>query len=348
MASLERLAITPGTLVVVTGANGFIGSHVVDQLLLAGYNVRGTVRNVQRSSWLDQYFNNKYGRGRFSLAEVPEMSKEEAFDEAIRGVLGVVHVASPVMQFHDPNVAVPMAVHGALEILKSAVKEPALKRVVMTSSSTAAARPRPNEEFVIDENMWNETAIMAAWAPPPYEGSQRRLDVYSACKAQSEEAAWKFVKEKKPHFVFNTVLPCANMGAILSLGNQGYPSTAGWIKSLWDGFPGDGGEELKYNPPQYYINVQDNALVHVAALIYEDVRNERLFAFAHPYSWNDILAILRKHYPSKEFIDDMPNLGEDKSRVANQRAEALLKRFTGLPGWTSLEQTIKDATIGWN
>lgn len=72
--SSDDLVIPKGSLVVVTGANGFIGSHVVDQLLQHGYNVRGTVRNVAKNSWLNDYFSAKYGPGRFSLAEVPDMS----------------------------------------------------------------------------------------------------------------------------------------------------------------------------------------------------------------------------------------------------------------------------------
>jgi hypothetical protein len=64
-------------------------------------------------------------------------------------------------------------------------------------------------------------------------GLQRRLDVYSASKMQSEQAAWKFMEEEKPGFVFNTVLPNANIGYILSVEHQGYPSTAGWIRALW-------------------------------------------------------------------------------------------------------------------
>lgn len=32
----------------VTGSSGFIGSHIVDQLLLAGYTVRGTVRSEKQ------------------------------------------------------------------------------------------------------------------------------------------------------------------------------------------------------------------------------------------------------------------------------------------------------------
>lgn len=36
-------AIAPGSLTLVTGVNGFIGSHIADQLLSLGYRVRGTV-----------------------------------------------------------------------------------------------------------------------------------------------------------------------------------------------------------------------------------------------------------------------------------------------------------------
>jgi hypothetical protein len=57
--------------------------------------------------------------------------------------------------------------------------------------------------------------------------------------------------------------------------------------------------------------------VHVAALIYEDVAGEQLFAFANHYTWNDILAVFRKLYPQRKFIDDIPDLGQDLSMVAN-------------------------------
>ena len=342
----QNLAIRPGSLVVVTGANGYIASHVVDQLLLAGYRVRATVRNVAKCAWMKDFFNGKHGSGSgsFELIEVPEMAAPGSFDQAVKGAVGLAHVATPVMASYDPNSAIPLVVKGTLNALESAAKEPTLKRVVITSSSTAAASPQPNVEFSMDESTWNETAVKAAWAPPPYEGLQRRLDVYSASKTQSEQAAWKWMKEHNPHFVLNTVLPNANIGKVLSPEHQGYPSTAGWVKALWDGF--EGTEDLKFNPPQYFVNVQDNARVHVAALIFPDVQNERLYAFTAPYSWNDMLAIFRKLFPERKFIDDMPNLGRDLSKVANQRAEELIKRFSR-PGWTDLEGSIKDATEGW-
>lgn len=87
--------------------------------------------------------------------------------------------------------------------------------------------------------------------------------------------------------------------------------------------------------------MQDDAILHVAALLRSDVANERIYAFAEPYNNNDILAIFRKLYPERKFLDDIPNLGRDLTRVPRERAEQLLKD-TGRPGWVSFEQSIKE------
>lgn len=343
MSSSVDFTIAPGSLIVVTGANGFIASHVVDQLLQAGFRVRGTVRSAKRGGWTVDYFKGKYGAGKFELIEVPEMGDPGAFDEAVKGAAGYIQMATPVMESYDPNVAVPNVVDGVLNGLKAAASEPSIKRFVMTSSSTAAVSPQPNKEFSVTPETWNDEVVKQAWKPP-YEGVQKRLDVYTATKTESEKAAWKWIKENKPNFVLNAVLPNANMGKVLSPEYQGAPSTVGWIKALWNGFEGQ--EDLKENPPQYFVNVQDTARVHVGALLYPDVNNERLFAWAAPYNWNDILAILRNLYPDRKFIEDIPDLGRDLSKVSNERAEEIVKRFGG-PGWTSLEDSIRDAAVGW-
>lgn len=344
MGSSPELAIAAGGLVIVSGVNGYIASHVADQLLLAGYRVRGTVRSLGKGSWMPEYFSTKYGPEKFELVEVPNMAEPGAFDHTVKGASGFIHVATPVMVSYDPNEGIPIVVNGTVNALKAAANEPSITRFVLTSSSTAAASPQPNKEFVIDENTWNDEAVKAAWMPPPYEGEQRKLDVYSASKTEGERAAWKFIQENKPDFEMNAILPNCNMGLVLSPEHQGAPSTVGWIKALWNEFKGQ--EKLAFNPPQYYVNVQDTARVHVGALIYADVKGERLIDFAYPFNWNDILAEFRKLYPDRKFMDDMPDLGRDLSKVANQRAEELVKRF-GRPGWTNLTDTIRDATAGW-
>jgi nucleoside-diphosphate-sugar epimerase len=70
-------AVLPqGSIILVTGGNGYIGSHVIDQLLKYGYNARGTVRDSEKSAWLQEHFDKKYGTGRFEMLEVKEITKE--------------------------------------------------------------------------------------------------------------------------------------------------------------------------------------------------------------------------------------------------------------------------------
>ena len=56
---------------------------------------------------------------------------------------------------------------------------------------------------------------------------------------------WKFVKERKPGFVLNAVLPNANMGEILS--DKQPASTGEWVKQVYNGNLDD----VKDIPPQW-------------------------------------------------------------------------------------------------
>lgn len=79
--------IQKGSTVLVTGANGFIGSHIVDQLLQLDYKVRGTVRTEAKGKWVQDFFDNKYGQGKLELVVVPAMGVKGAFDDAVKGQL---------------------------------------------------------------------------------------------------------------------------------------------------------------------------------------------------------------------------------------------------------------------
>lgn len=83
--SSSETAFPVGSLVLVTGASGFIATHVVDQLLLAGYVVRGTVRDEKKAAWTTALFSERHGAGKFSATIVPDMSMDGAFDEAVKG-----------------------------------------------------------------------------------------------------------------------------------------------------------------------------------------------------------------------------------------------------------------------
>ena len=82
---LHDLAIPIDSVVVVIGANGFIGLETCEKLLQAGYKVRGTVRSVEKySTCMHDLFDLKW-RGKFELVQVVDFEEEGAFDEAFKG-----------------------------------------------------------------------------------------------------------------------------------------------------------------------------------------------------------------------------------------------------------------------
>ena len=80
-----RSVLEPGSIVLVTGANGFIGSHVADQLIQAGYRVRGTARDISKISWVKDLFDERHGPGKFEPVVVADMAKPGAYDDACKG-----------------------------------------------------------------------------------------------------------------------------------------------------------------------------------------------------------------------------------------------------------------------
>ncbi|KAF7561190.1 hypothetical protein G7046_g2948 [Stylonectria norvegica] len=332
-------AFPSGSEVLVTGASGFIATHIVDQLLLEGYRVRGTVRDEAKVTWTTELFSKRHGPGKYSAVIVPEMALPNAFDEAVKGVQGVVHTASIVSFSPDPNAVIPPTIAGVVNLLRSASKEPSIKSFVYTSSSMACAGgvPGSNKSFGIDSSTWNDEQIREAWSvtSEPFPPTHAAV-VYGASKAEAEKALWKFVEEEKPHFQVNAVLPDLNAGEVLSL--KGSLSTAIFMRMVYE----NGIGFVKTLPQQWYVNVNDTARVHVAALLSKLVNNERIFAFAEPFTWNEVLAVLRKLYPSKEFADDIPDAERSNMTVANGRGLQLLKDVFGREGWTSLEETVTE------
>ena len=61
---------------------------------------------------------------------------------------------------------------------------------------------------------WNDFAVKAAWDKDTLS-EKLPYYVYAASKTEAEREAWRWVEEKKPNFVLNTVLPDVNVNALL-------------------------------------------------------------------------------------------------------------------------------------
>lgn len=143
----------------VTGATGYIGSHVVEELLAAGYKVRGTSRSKDKAAYLTDLMDKKFGKGNLEIVEVPDMIADDAYTEAVKGVSGIVHLASIVTFSANPDEVIPPTVKGTLNVLEAASTEPKVKSVVYTSSSTAALSPVSNEKIIVTRDTWNNAAV---------------------------------------------------------------------------------------------------------------------------------------------------------------------------------------------
>ncbi|KAF2500212.1 NAD(P)-binding protein [Lophium mytilinum] len=330
MSTTPRIA--PGGLVLVTGASGYIGSHVVDQLLKKGYRVRGTVRDATAQAWMTTHFGDN-----FSLVQVQDLSAPNALDEAVKGVDGIAHVASDVHISADAENWIPPIVQAAINVLEAAAKEPSVKSVVYCSSNAAMHRLQTNTPYELTSDSWNDEAVEMAYKKDGVADIERMVDVYSASKVLAERASWEWVKKNQPQFVFNTIIPNVNFGGVVSLKHQGFRSSAGLVKAIWYGQT----IGMALIKPQWCLDVEDDALLHIAALVLPGVKNERVIAMAYRFDWTQILDILKKLYPDHDFpLESLPDMGKDMGKVSTERSEELIRQM-GKSGFTSLEDTIR-------
>jgi nucleoside-diphosphate-sugar epimerase len=211
MSSLQT-TIPPGSRVLVTGATGFLASHVIKQLLHRGYQVRGTVRDVEKASWVLDLALKTSNEDNLELLTVPDLGAEGAYDEAVKGVSAILHIAYVSRIVPDPNEVITPSVNGIRSIMNAAMREPSIKRVVFTSSAVSASPLTQGiDNGVITRDSWNDASLEAAWAPPPY-GFSHAMANYPASKLAAEKEVWRFVEEQKLPFSVNVVAPAGLVG----------------------------------------------------------------------------------------------------------------------------------------
>jgi nucleoside-diphosphate-sugar epimerase len=356
------LALPQGSLILITGSTGYIATHIIHETLLAGYEVRGTARSAQKAKDDEAFHDNP----KYHCAVVPDMFVEGALDEALKGVNGVIHTSSPTDMNPDPSVVIPPLVKHVECVLVACTKVSSVKRFVYTSSATAATLPIQGKPGHLDENSWNDEAVKVAWTPPHVP--EKGYAVYGASKTEAERALWRFVAEKKPGFVVNTILPDTTMGRVLNgrAGPTGGLVTDLYLKGEVSGYvPSRTYLPLYYtsrvllvasltNRAEYMVNVVDNARVHLLALSDASVENERIFAWDEIFTWNgliDIVSRLRPNAAARLETVRLKDEAADLTTVDNKLGGELLRKWYGQDGdggrgWAGLETTVKENLEG--
>lgn len=283
------------------------------------------------------FFGKNYGNdGRFEMIQVPDLTSDGAFDAAVKGCAGFVHFAVDNSFVPDPEVVVKGSIALTMRALEAAAKEPGLKRFVLTSSYITACQYRMGEVYQVTQDTWNDDFVAKAWALPP-DAPDRSLCTYGAAKVECEKAMWNFVKDKKPNFVANAVLPDFVTGASMPHAKPNVGPMSFALEALWSG-----GESWKFLGPQWMIDAEDTSLLHLGALLHPGYRGERIFGCAHRKNWADWITRLRKMYPNHQFPDPPKEEGENVENIVDRpRAEALLQ-WAGKAGFRPMEESIKE------
>jgi nucleoside-diphosphate-sugar epimerase len=143
---------------------------------------------------------------KLDLVQVADFTANTSFEEAVKDVDGVIHVASPLtfgVQDNEKDFLLP-AITGVTSMLKAAAQAPQIRRVVITSSFAS----------VIDVNRKappHFTYTAADWNPLTYEeaadNDTSEVVAYRGSKKFAELAAWDFVQKEKPGFDIVTLCP---------------------------------------------------------------------------------------------------------------------------------------------
>jgi len=283
--------------VLVTGATGFLGSHCVLALLDAGFRVRGTARDPVKGGRIFEVLKPQTTAIDQLEVVAADLTRDEGWDEAVRGCRYILHVASPVFTAppKDDQEMIGPARDGALRVLAAAARA-GVSRVVMTSSTSAVIYGHPRDGRVTyDESTWTEM----------------RPDVgaYERSKTIAERAAWDFAAEH-PGTELTTILPGAILGPVLS--SDFSPSVEIVRKLMRRELPGC--PDLGWA----FCDVRDVARAHVAAMTAPLAAGQRFIVASDHVPIVEVAKILERH------------LGPRGYRIPTRRIPSFVLRMVAL------------------
>ncbi|MCK5296718.1 MAG: SDR family oxidoreductase [Alphaproteobacteria bacterium] len=193
--------------VLVTGANGFVGKRLCDDLLKAGFDVLGTVRTPETFTAI-------------KTCEISDINVNTDWTEALKGIDCIVHLAARVHVMKESSenpleLFRKVNTDGTITLAEQAVKA-GVKRFVFISTA------KVNGEFTTNKPFTNN-------------GKPCPVDPYSVSKSEAEQALYK-LSEKiemvilRPPLIYGEGVK-GNFLSLMKAVYKGIPLPLGCIKN---------------------------------------------------------------------------------------------------------------------
>ncbi|KAG9407331.1 hypothetical protein AC1031_002059 [Aphanomyces cochlioides] len=279
--------------VCVTGGSGFLGSYCVKLLLERGYRVHTTVRDPANEKKVAHLKALPGANERLTLFKA-DLLEEGAFDAAIKNCSVVLHTASPFFLKNQTREAlVEPAVQGTLNVLRSAARNPNIRRVVLTSSTVSVYihLGTKSPDHVFTEEDWSHQELM-----------EKNNMWYGVSKTVAERTAWEFVENlKEPHFDLVTMCPTWILGPMLQ------PELNESSQKIYDYLVGNTTEIAR--AVKTVVDVRDVALAHIVAFENPQASGRYLLVGASPTE-EEIAAATKAAAPNAPVTTKLATEGE--------------------------------------
>ena len=308
--------------VMVTGADGFIGSHLTQQLIHEGYDVTEfcAYNSFGTWGWIDTFSKEEKDALNIIMGDIRDPNGVRT---AMKGQDTVFHLAALIaipFSYHSPDTYVDTNIKGTLNVLQGA-RELDTRRVLVTSTSEVYG----TAQYVpIDEKH-------------PYQGQSP----YSATKIGADRMAESFYRSfNTPVTIvrpFNTFGPRQSARAVI-------PTIITQLLS--------GKEEIhlgSLTPTRDFNYVKDTANGFVTIAKHDNTIGQELnIATEREISIGDLAnELIRQINPNAKIVTDEDRLRPEKSEV--NRLLGTAKKLNGLTGWKpnyTFEQGLAE-TIQW-
>ena len=323
--------------VLVTGASGYIALHCILELLKEGYQVKGSLRELNREDEVRKSLGTEFENEKLEFCKL-NLLDNEGWEDAASDCDYLLHIASPcfIEEPKNENQLIEPALEGTLRALKAAQKSK-VKKVVLTSSMGAIAYG--HNKGTCDQNDWTDIS--------------KDVGAYVKSKTIAEKAAWDFVNNKSDKSITMTSIhPGMVFGPLLSNDIEGISASL-ITKMITGKFPA--------LPDIYFtvVDVRDVAKLHVQSLKNKESDHKRIIATSQKgISFLEISKILRKLGFKKSPKNLIPNQVINSLAIFNKdmkRTASMIKRgcygadiseTISIYNWEAIpfEKTLEDMT----